>query len=404
MHTNKSVWERVLERFRRVHQSSPLVQSTSPVQRLYTALVSGCLPLEWKRSHIVPIPKSDELSNASNYQPISLLCIVSKLLEKHVYAIVLRHAKSHNLISSSQWGFLSRRSTGTALLKVTTDWMQTLDNRESIMTVFFDLQKAFDSVPHQLLIEKLQSVQLNPYICQWVHNYLLQRQQRVVLNGVSSSWLPVISGVPQGSVLGPLLFILYINDICNQPWSSRTILNLYADDMTLYKPITRAQDFLDFQDDIDLVVDFVTSVLLELNSTKTKCMYMSRKRNNAVLHVPAVNNIPLERVDQFRYSGVVVSSDMSWSPQIKSVACRGKRMLGSIYRKYYKFSHPATMLKLYIAFVRPIWNMFHLCGPPTSLKRLKCWKEYNIIYSGRGWQWFACVVPKFDTQHSICNH
>ncbi len=100
------------------------------------SLVSGCLPLEWKRSHIVPIPKSDELSNASNYRPISLLCIVSKLLEKH---IVLRHAKSHNLISSSQWGFLSRRSTctGTALLKVTTDWMQTLDNRESIMTVFF---------------------------------------------------------------------------------------------------------------------------------------------------------------------------------------------------------------------------------------------------------------------------
>ncbi len=121
------------------------------------SLVSGCLPLEWKRSHIVPIPKSDELSNASNYRPISLLCIVSKLLEKHLYAIVLRHAKSHNLISSSQWGFLTRCTTGTALLKVTTDWMQTLDNRESIMTGFFDLRKA---VPHQLLIEKLQVVQL----------------------------------------------------------------------------------------------------------------------------------------------------------------------------------------------------------------------------------------------------
>ena len=114
------------------------------------SLVSGCLPLEWKHSHIVPIPKSDEL-----------LCVIRKLLEKHVYAIVLRHATSHNLISSCQWGFLSRRSTGTALLKVTTDWIQTLDKQESIMTVFFYLRKAFDSVPHQPLIEKLQAVQLN---------------------------------------------------------------------------------------------------------------------------------------------------------------------------------------------------------------------------------------------------
>ena len=342
------------------------------VTRLFNlSLVSGCLPLEWKRSHIVPIPKLDELSNASNYRPISLLCVISKLLEKHVYAIVLRHATSHNLISSCQWGFLSRRSTGTALLKVTTDWMQTLDKQESIMTVFFDLRKAFDSVPHQPLIEKLQAVQLNPYICQWIHNYLFQRQQRVVLNGVSSSWLPVISGVPQGSVLGPLLFILYINDICNQPWSSRTKLNLYADDMTLYKPMKRAQDFMDFQDDINLVVDFVASILLKLNSAKTKYMYMSRKRNSAVLHVPTVSNVQLERVEQFRYLGVIVSSDLSWSPQIQAIVCRGKRMLGSIYRKYYKFSHPATMLKLYIAFVRPILEYVSFVWAPHKLKDME---------------------------------
>ena len=170
-------------------------------------------------------------------------------------------------------------------------------------------------------------------------------------------------------MLGPLLFILYINDICNQPWSSRTKLNLYADDMTLYKPMRRAQDFMDFQDDINLVVDFVASILLKLNSAKTKYMCMSRKRNSAVLHVPTVSNVQLERVEQFRYLGVIVSSDMSWSPQIQAIACRGKRMLGSIYRKYYKFSHPATMLKLYIAFVRPILEYVSLA--PHKLKDME---------------------------------
>ncbi len=98
---------------------------------------------------------------------------------------------------------------------------------------------------------------------------------------------------------------------------------------------------------------------------------MSRKRNNAVLHVPAVNNVPLERVNQFRYLGVVVSSDMSWSPQFQSIACRGKRMLGSIYRKYYKFSHPATMLKLYIAFVRPILEYLSFVWAPHKLKEIE---------------------------------
>ncbi len=120
---------------------------------------------------------------------------------------------------------------------------------------------------------------------------------------------------------------------------------------------------MDFQDDIDLVVDFVMSVLLKLNSTKTKHMYMSRKRNNAVLHVPAVNNVPLERVDQSRYLGVVVSSDMSWSPQIQSIA---KGTLGSIYRKYYKFFQPATMLKLYVALVRPILEYVSFVWAPPQ--------------------------------------
>ena len=346
-------------------------QIAPSITRLFNlSLSTGCLPSEWKYSNIVPIPKSNDPTVASNYRPISLLCVVSKVLEKHVYAIVLRHAMSRNLISSKQWGFLSRRSTGTALLKVTTDWLQSLENHDSIMTVFFDLRKAFDSVPHQLLLQKLKSIQLNPYISQWIYHYLLLRQQRVVLDGFSSSWSPVLSGVPQGSVLGPLLFILYINNVCCQPWTSRTDLNLYADDMVLYKPVNTIQQFQEFQNDINLIVNFVATICLQLNVTKTKYMHISHKCAQVLLPPPKVDNVPLEMVECYKYLGVIITNDMSWAQQIQAVTCKSKRLLGLLYRKYYMRCNSTTLLKLYVAYVRPILEYVSYVWSPHAVKHI----------------------------------
>lgn len=111
------------------------------------SLTSGRVPIEWKCSNVVPVPKNSEKSCAANYRPISLLTIVSKLLEKHMHTIILRHSMANNLISPKQWGFLPRRSTGSALLKVTSDWLQLLENKEAVWIVYFDLKKAFDTVP-----------------------------------------------------------------------------------------------------------------------------------------------------------------------------------------------------------------------------------------------------------------
>ncbi len=170
-----------------------------------------------------------------------------------MHTIILRHSMANNLISPKQWGFLPSRSTSSALLKVTSDWLQLLENKEAVWIVYFDLKKAFDTVPHRLLIDKLRSANLNPYVVQWVFDYLLRRQQRTVVSGSSSSWATVISGVPQGSVLGPLLFILFINDVTNVRLSVNSDLNLYADDMVLYKPVRSAVDATEFQEDINLI-------------------------------------------------------------------------------------------------------------------------------------------------------
>ena len=164
----------------------------------------GHFPECWKTSSVVSIPKSACLSKATNYRPISLLSIVSKMLERHFHQYITNHLNEYHPLSNKQWGFQSGKTTTTALLLVTHDWFQALEAGQEECSIFFDLRKAFDSIPHRLLVDKLTSLGLDAHINSWITSYLTNRKQHVVVGGESSQDALVLSGVPQGSVLGPL--------------------------------------------------------------------------------------------------------------------------------------------------------------------------------------------------------
>ena len=185
-----------------------------PLCKLFNlSLSSNVFPMDWKTSLVIPIPKqSSPNPSPSNYRPISLLSLVSKLLERHVFDWLYNFCKN-NILSNNQFGFRSSYSVESALITTTHSWFSLLDSNVSICAVFFDLRKVFDSIPHRPLLDTLLSYNIPPHLVNWIQSYFIHCSQQVVIDNFFSSKSDVISGVPQGSILGPLLFILYINEI-----------------------------------------------------------------------------------------------------------------------------------------------------------------------------------------------
>ena len=264
-----------------------------------------------------------------------------------------------SLISNSQWGFLPGRSTTSALLTVINSWHKHLEAKREICAVFLDL----DSVPRRNLLFVLKLMDVHPTLLKWSCSYLTSRVQRVVVNGATSSEVHVISGVPQGSVLGPLFFLMYINGASDLVFSPGTHITIYADDILLSKPVVCDDDFLGLQTYLNYLFQWSVSRRFTFNPEKCKFMVVSRRRNPVDPPVLTLGGHAITRVFQFTYLGVIVTSDLSWSEHIHVLCTRAKKMLGLLYRTFYLNASTTSLLQLYISLIRPfleyacqVWN------------------------------------------------
>ena len=322
--------------------------------------MSGILPEDWKIGYITPIYKKGNKIKVNNYHPVCLTSVVIKILESIIRDTLSNYLSDNNLLSPNQHGFIPRRSCCTQLLHALNNWTLSLDEHLSTDVVYFDFSKAFDSVPHTRLLLKLQAYGINGQLLNWFKNFLTGRRQCVKINSVLSSWSQVSSGVPQGSVLGPLMFALYINDL---PSLVSSQLLMFADDIKLYRCIRSAEDCLVLQNDINIMLDWSKQWLLSFNVSKCKVLHIGSTPYTGNY---TLEGIQLEKLDNFRDLGIQIDSKLKFHIHTNTVVRKAYRVLGLICNSF-ECKDSDVMVKLYKTLVRPIieynnvlWGPFYV--------------------------------------------
>ena len=335
-----------------------------PLEIIFSASVNlKVVPDSWKEAKISTIYKKGNKRIASNYRPVSLTSVVCKLLETIMREHIIDHMRKNKLFSTQQYGFISGRSTSLQLLTVLDKWTEALEMGHSVDCIYLDYQKAFDIVPHLRLISKLHSYGLNDQCTDWVASFLRNRKQKVTVNGVDSEWMGVLSGIPQGSVLGPLLFVIYINDL---PDSLNSEAFLFADDTKIFKIIRSEEDQGTLQNDLEKVAIWSDTWLLKFNVPKTKHMHFGRG-------VPINYELKNERimtVDHEKDVGVTIESDLSFDKHISEKVNKANRMFAMI-RRSFQFLDSDTFKLLYTALVRSHLDYASSVWAPYKLKHIE---------------------------------
>ena len=310
------------------------------------SLDTGVVPTDWKIANVIPIHKKGDKTEPGNYRPISLTSIICKLMETIIRSKMENYLYGNNILGDSQHGFRKGRSCLTNLLDFFEDATLTMDNCKAYDMVYLDFQKAFDKVPHKRLILKLNAVGIQGNACTWIREWLTCRKQKVLIRGETSKWSEVTSGVPQGSVLGPLLFLIYINDLDSGIVSK---LVKFADDTKIGGVANTVAAAKVIQNDLDSIQNWADTWQMTFNREKCKVLHAGNKNVHYKYHM---GDTEIEEGNYEKDLGVYVDSEMSSSRQCGEAIKKANKMLGYIVRSV-EFKSREVMLKLYNALVRP---------------------------------------------------
>jgi hypothetical protein len=337
--------------------SNRLLKETSaaisePLSILFNkSFTTGKVPKIWKEANLSPIFKKDDKSLVSNYRPISLLSCIGKVQERIVYMHLYKYLKENQLLTWKNSGFKELDSAINQLLFITDKIHKAIEAGKEICLVFLDVSKAFDRVWHSGLLHKARCMGIEGRMFDWLCNYLNDRKIRVVLNGQKSEWKNTTAGVPQGSILGPLLFLIFVNDITD---GIETDIHLFADDTSLMEIIENYNDsYAKMNRDLDRLNTWANRWLVTFNATKTVYFKISRKINPTLNPILQLNGENIKEVKQHKHLGLTFNDSLTWSNHIDNLTTKASKCVGLLRRICYEV--PRSCLEtLYKSMILPI--------------------------------------------------
>ena len=308
-------------------------QIAVPLSQVFMkCLAASDIPKEWRHAVIVPIHKKGPKNLARNYRPISLTSAICKVMEAVMKDKIMTHLECNDLLSPHQHGFRSGRSCTTQLLEALDLWTQAIEGGQSMDVIYLDFSKAFDSVPHGRLLSKVKAFGIEGQVLRWVEAFLTGRTQQVVVEGTRSSCSAVTSGVPQGSVLGPLLFLLYINDM---PDGLHSSIKLFADDSKVFGPAQSAQARECLQHDLHELGHWSKQWQLPFNLEKCKALHLGSNNPCASYVLLGQTLTPTEQENDL---GIVVDGALNFHAQTAAAVAKANKLLGIVRKSFVNLS------------------------------------------------------------------